>query len=107
MREVFRWAGAAMGTLMLTAPVVCAQLSDLPRRAGSTAEFYRGVAVLYDSIRDPAGHRLRLIVTHPQDANTRRRRRLGRGLRRNGLHCGARRVSAGVSQAQELPVRGF
>jgi hypothetical protein len=25
MREVFRWAGAAMGALMLSAPVVCAQ----------------------------------------------------------------------------------
>jgi hypothetical protein len=29
------------------------------------------VVVLYDTVRDPAGHRLRLIVTHPQDAATR------------------------------------
>jgi pimeloyl-ACP methyl ester carboxylesterase len=71
MRDVIRWAGAAMGALMLTAPVVRAQSGELPRKAGSTAESYRGVVVLYDSISDPAGHRLRLIVTHPQDASTR------------------------------------
>jgi pimeloyl-ACP methyl ester carboxylesterase len=71
MREVFRWAGAALGALMLAAPVLCAQSGDLPRKAGSTAESYRGVVVLYDFIRDPAGHRLRLIVTHPQEARAR------------------------------------
>ncbi|HWS61850.1 MAG TPA: alpha/beta hydrolase [Steroidobacteraceae bacterium] len=71
MHELFRWAGAAMGAMMLSAPIVRAQPGDLPRKAGSTAESYRGVVVLYDSISDPAGHRLRLIVTHPQDASTR------------------------------------
>jgi hypothetical protein len=59
-----------MATVMFTAPVVV-RSGDLPRKAGSTVESYRGVAVLYDSISDPAGHRLRLIVTHPQDANAR------------------------------------
>jgi pimeloyl-ACP methyl ester carboxylesterase len=71
MREVFRWVGAALGALMINAPVLRAQSGELPRKAGSTAEFYRGVVVLYDTVRDPAGHRLRLIVTHPQDAATR------------------------------------
>jgi len=71
MREVVRWAGAAMVTLMLAVPVDSAQSGDLARKAGSIAESYRGVVVLYDSVSDPAGHRLRLIVTHPQDAGTR------------------------------------
>src|SRR5579859_5791179 len=71
MLEAFRWAGAGVAALMFAAPVVRAQSDDLPRKAGTTAEVYRGVDVLYDSIRDPAGHRLRLIVTHPRETNTR------------------------------------
>lgn len=38
----------------------------LPRRAGAIAERYPGVTVQYDAVRDAAGHRLRLISTHPQ-----------------------------------------
>lgn len=39
--------------------------SDLPRRTPGKDESYPGVVVVYDSIRDAAGDRLRLIVTHP------------------------------------------
>ena len=57
--------------LSLCAAVNAAQPDRLPRRTGASAtadETYPGVTVLYDSVRDPAGHRLRLIVTHPDAA---------------------------------------
>ena len=41
----------------------------LPRKADPATrkdETYPGVVVRYDAIRDPNGHRLRLIVTHPK-----------------------------------------
>lgn len=44
---------------------------ELPRKNGGGPgkdESYAGVTVLYDAIRDSAGHRLRIIATHPNDA---------------------------------------
>ena len=45
----------------------CAAAAEtaLPRK--SPPESYPGVVVLYDSVTDAAGHRLRLILTHPQE----------------------------------------
>ncbi len=46
----------------------------LPRRAGGGPgkdESYPGVITLYDAIRDAAGHRLRVIATHPDRAHGR------------------------------------
>jgi pimeloyl-ACP methyl ester carboxylesterase len=47
------------------------QAADLPRRPGSRDESYPGVIVTYDSLRDAAGQRLRLILTHPRKSATR------------------------------------
>jgi pimeloyl-ACP methyl ester carboxylesterase len=66
--------GPLAAGLFLNASIVCAaQQADLPRKADPTAskdESYPGVVVLYDAIRDAAGHRLRLIVTHPRQERT-------------------------------------
>ena len=43
--------------------------ADLPRKAATGEhkdEAYPGIAVLYDTIRDATGHRLRMIATYPQ-----------------------------------------
>jgi len=45
--------------------------SPLPRKGEFKDESYPGVTVIYDSIRDAADRRLRLIVTHPQQSGTR------------------------------------
>jgi pimeloyl-ACP methyl ester carboxylesterase len=67
----------AAGVLSL----LLAALAAMPGRAvaGTTAlarraaqnESYPGVTVQYDALTDAAGHRLRLILTFPQDANQR------------------------------------
>jgi pimeloyl-ACP methyl ester carboxylesterase len=44
---------------------------SLPRKPGSKDESYPGVSVAYDFVRDDAGRRLRLILTHPQTSPTR------------------------------------
>jgi pimeloyl-ACP methyl ester carboxylesterase len=62
---VLAGAGAAAASRAATAD------SDLPRRAGAREESYPGVLVRYDSLRDAAGHRLRLIVTHPKTGGPR------------------------------------
>ncbi len=41
----------------------------LPRRTGAAVESYPGIIVRYDTVRDAAGHRLRLITTHPRTAD--------------------------------------
>ena len=65
-----RWLSAAYGVLLLSVAAISAsQPTDLPRKSGAPGnhdESYPGVIVQYDAIRDSAGHRLRLIVTHPQ-----------------------------------------
>ena len=45
---------------------------QLPRQPGARDEAYPGVTVRYDAIRDEQGHRLRLIVTHPEARSGRR-----------------------------------
>src|SRR5580704_14794426 len=50
-----------------------ADYGNLPRRDSQHAgrdEVYPGVAVLYDSIQDAAGERLRIIATHPERPST-------------------------------------
>lgn len=67
---------AWMSALSATLCVAClsasaARAPELPRKQAQN-EAYPGVTVLYDFIRDPAGHRLRVIATHPnQGANGR------------------------------------
>jgi pimeloyl-ACP methyl ester carboxylesterase len=51
-----------------------ADFGGLPRKAPSSSqrdETYPGVTVIYDSIRDSAGNRLRLIATHPDKPKVR------------------------------------
>src|SRR5579864_2810341 len=49
-----------------------AESGGLPRKASTGAdESYPGVVVIYDSLRDAAGQRLRLILTHPQASHER------------------------------------
>lgn len=70
-RNIFRGAGAALAALSLSlSAAVAADSIGLPRKAQPSPgrdESYPGAVVLYDAIRDAAGHRLRLIVTHPQE----------------------------------------
>jgi pimeloyl-ACP methyl ester carboxylesterase len=59
----------AVAALLWSACAVSAdELVNLPRAQAKAAreESYPRVVVRYDAIRDAAGHRLRLIVTHPQ-----------------------------------------
>jgi pimeloyl-ACP methyl ester carboxylesterase len=62
-------------SISVSAPVLLrAESVDLPRRTAPSVpknEAYPGVAVLYDAIRDPSGHRLRIIATHPRGDATR------------------------------------
>lgn len=51
--------------LGLAGGAAAAAETALPRK--SPPESYPGVVVLYDSVTDAAGHRLRLILTHPQE----------------------------------------
>jgi len=77
MRTIFRRSPARVMLIVfwlspLCAPPLQAARADaLPRRPGAAQEHYPGVVVSYDSIRDPAGHRLRLIITRP-DGTTER-----------------------------------
>ena len=75
MRQGCRVALLLWSALFLGAAAVAADpRPELPRRVRPTAsqdESYPGVVVRYDAIRDAAGRRLRLIVTHPQDAQAR------------------------------------
>ena len=55
---------------LLVSSALIADESPLPRRTAGAPhqdESYSGVMVLYDAIRDTAGHRLRVIATHPDD----------------------------------------
>ncbi len=47
---------------------VAAAANGLPRRTSAPREAYPGIDVAYDTLGDEPGHRLRLIVTHPQSA---------------------------------------
>jgi hypothetical protein len=62
-------------SLTVSAPaLIRAESVDLPRRTAPSVpkdEAYPGVVVLYDAIRDPIGHRLRIIATHPRGDATR------------------------------------
>lgn len=54
--------------LLMVPPSAATDGISLPRRNGGGPgkdESYPGVTVLYDAIRGPAGHRLRVIATHP------------------------------------------
>jgi pimeloyl-ACP methyl ester carboxylesterase len=48
-----------------------AHADSLPRKPGARDESYPGVIVTYDFVRDDAGRRLRLILTHPQTSGKR------------------------------------
>ena len=63
------WALIVWTALLLNSPRVNASgAGDLPRKS-TRDESYPGVSVQYDAIRDASGHRLRLIVTHPQSGH--------------------------------------
>ena len=66
----YRRSGLALAALLLAAFEPSMAASDLPRKdaASTRTESYPGVVVSYDSFRDDAGRRLRLIVTHPDKA---------------------------------------
>src|SRR5215469_2010965 len=68
-----QWTGIGWLMLALSSAAGSAVHGDrLPRKAPAEAnESYPGVAVLYDSLRDSSGHRLRLILTHPQKEHAR------------------------------------
>jgi pimeloyl-ACP methyl ester carboxylesterase len=60
--------------LLLNLQLGAADSISLPRKNGggpTRDEAYPGVIVSYDAIRDTAGHRLRLIATHPDHATVR------------------------------------
>ena len=60
-------AALLLGALVVS-PVLAQDQISLPRKTGGGPgkdESYPGVTVLYDAIRDTAGHRLRVIATHP------------------------------------------
>jgi pimeloyl-ACP methyl ester carboxylesterase len=65
-----RWL-AVLGVAILVGslPVRAAPYGGLARKPASGAdESYPGVTVVYDALRDAAGERLRLILTHPEPA---------------------------------------
>lgn len=68
-----RWAFPLLTTLLLlgSAGAAGADAGGLARKPSAKDESYPGVVVLYDSLRDAAGHRLRLILTHPQSGHGR------------------------------------
>jgi pimeloyl-ACP methyl ester carboxylesterase len=71
MHDHFWRAGAVCAALLLNISAIGAPQSvDLPRKS-SKDEAYPGVVVRYDAVRDSAGHRLRLIVTRPQEERPR------------------------------------
>jgi pimeloyl-ACP methyl ester carboxylesterase len=52
--------------LVVSTHLGAAEHDPLARRSGAgPPESYSGITVVYDDIRDAAGHRLRLIATHP------------------------------------------
>jgi hypothetical protein len=53
-----------LGGCLLVPVARASNTAPLPRKADKN-EHYPGVTVLYDVIRDGAGHGLRVIVTHP------------------------------------------
>ena len=56
---------------MLTAAImlaVTAQAEELPRKSKTPRETYPRVDVIYDSVTEPDGARLRTIITRPRDA---------------------------------------
>src|SRR5690348_2701660 len=56
------------GCVLWSPMIHAADAVSLQRKAGADKdERYPGVTVLYDAIRDDTGHRLRVIVTHPDD----------------------------------------
>jgi pimeloyl-ACP methyl ester carboxylesterase len=66
MAKFPRAAALALGLCLLGASASSADApTELPRKS-SRNESYPGVTVLYDAMRDANGHRLRLVVTHPQ-----------------------------------------
>jgi pimeloyl-ACP methyl ester carboxylesterase len=75
VRGSYRWVIPVLAVLSLSASMIhAADLTALPRKAPPATrkdETYPGVVVLYDAIRDAAGHRLRLIVTHPRAKSAR------------------------------------
>jgi pimeloyl-ACP methyl ester carboxylesterase len=72
MPRAKRRAAVAAATLLTMGAGSASEHGDLPRNAAAGRdESYPGVMVQYDSIRDASGHRLRVIVTHPQSQRAR------------------------------------
>ncbi|HXY76330.1 MAG TPA: alpha/beta hydrolase [Steroidobacteraceae bacterium] len=72
MRTSTRWAIGIVTGLCLQVPLLgAAEPNPLPRKGEFKDESYPGVAVIYDALRDAAGQRLRLILTHPQSGGPR------------------------------------
>ena len=73
MGSNLNWARLVVAVLALGACATrAAETIELPRSAAiHRDESYPGVVVRYDAIRDAAGHRLRVIATHPQADNLR------------------------------------
>ena len=68
-----RRLGSIVPLLLLSTVAIAADPAALPRKAPPAIrkdETYPGVVVRYDAIGDSRGHRLRLIVTHPQSEGT-------------------------------------
>ena len=72
MRTNTGWLIGIVAGLCAQVPLLgAAEPNPLPRKGEFNNETYPGVVVIYDSLRDAAGHRLRLILTHPQSGGAR------------------------------------
>ena len=72
MRGSKIWAIGLVAVVAMNGAALAEEAANpLPRKGEVKDENYPGVTVIYDSLRDAAGHRLRLILTHPQQAATR------------------------------------
>jgi hypothetical protein len=98
-----RWVIAALflGAVLVSPALTAAQVS-LPRKTGGGPdrdESYPGVTVLYDAIRDAAGHRLRVIATYPGD----RAQRAARYVRRNSSSYRTRGIRSNTTPLYRMP----
>jgi len=74
MQTRLRYLVPILATGLFLLSPLCAGGISLPRKNGGGPgkdESYPGITVLYDSIRDSAGHRLRVIATHPSHSGIR------------------------------------
>jgi pimeloyl-ACP methyl ester carboxylesterase len=95
--------GLALALMMDFGVAAAAGPDPLPRKHGNAAdESYPGVAVGYDTVRDSAGHRLRLIVTRPQSGA-----RVPAILVVGWLSCDSVEAPAGTRDSSQLVLRAI